>query len=1154
MVLTSNVIDAGVDLTLTPDTKTILSGESATHTISIENTGSHNDVYDLTATTGVLSSATIAVETGATETFTLTYTAPADGNYTSTVTATSTVDPATTAVSDSVVATTRVYLYDVSVAVTTSPLTVRLSEDVEHTFEITNNGNVPDKYTIEYAGLPAGTLSAATLRVEPGDTGTITFTSEAPAAGLTQLGTLTATSTQAPLLSGAETDNAVATTHVKTFIVTVLDEKDKALSETVTIEAGYIAHTFTVTNAGNDVDTYNIMMTGVGTYSDATLTIAAGETDTFTVNHDSSSAGIYASTVYVTSQGYTGTTETVKAKTFSVEAASHTQFAVTAGVDTYNALQTVGISIDVDASAPVTMDVYKLPANPRPELGESYSHIFGYFTITVTEKASITSATITFPYTEDDVTDYGLDETSISVQYWDESRWKRISSGTIDDELRTLTVDIPSVGWLDRSYEYDFRIGGDEEFFMPPPSPVLPTEEIEDLPSDEAADIVDDLTDDAAADVLENLETDTAAEIIEEIETEQAADIIEAVEVETAVEIIGAVETEQAADIMDSIQVEAAADIVEAAEVADIVEVLDAMDETVAADIVEAVEIETAVEIITEVETEGAADIMEQVEIETAVEIVEAAEVADIVEVLDAMDETVAAEIVEAVEIETAVEIITEVEAEGAADIMEQIDVVAAAEIIEAAEIVDIVDVLEEIEAEAAADIVEEVTLETAVEIITEITVEDAGEIFEEVEVETAVEIIGEIELEDAAGILEEVTTEAVGEIVEVLETEDAAEIINEVDDEKAGEILLEITAEAGAPVVEAMANADINKAAERVESAVKLKIAELDEETQAAFQEKLKDTIENVSVDSLVDLFIEIANLPDTPSTVAEIFEIIGISKTMGVVEGILTQGAYEELALVYSYLSEAKLAEIYTAMTTAARTAIFPYFDAATLGNLPELTTISVSTSVSPSTVESGSSVTVTAEVSNTGDETGDVRVTLKVSGAEVESEIVTLDAGDDTTLTWTVTETTPGTYTVDVNGDTATFTVEALPTPADIETSNLTVTPASIQAGDDVTVTVDVENSGEESGSYTVEVELDGTVEDSETVTLSGGASTTVTFTVTSETEGAHTVEVDSLSDSFTVEEAPAGIPWTTVIIGIVVLAAAAYFYLQSQKTEE
>ena len=424
----------------------------------------------------------------------------------------------------------------------------------------------------------------------------------------------------------------------------------------------------------------------------------------------------------------------------------------------------------------------------------------------------------------------------------------------------------------------------------------------------------------------------------------------------------------------------------------------------------------------------------------------------------------------------------------------------------------------------------------------------------EQVEIETAVDIVETVEIAEAAEIIEEVTTEKVAEIMESVEVDTAAEVINEVDDQKAGEILLEITAETGAPVVEAMANADITKAAERVESAVKLKIAELDDETKAVFEEKLKDTLESVSVDSLVDLFISIANLPDTPSTVADIFEIIDISKTMEVIEGILDQGAYEELALVYSYLSEGKLDEIYTAMTTAARTAVFPYFDAATLGNLPELTRIRVSTSVSPRTVESGTSVTVTAEVSNTGDETGDVRVTLKVNGAEVESEVVTLEADDDTTLTWTVTETTPGTYTVDVNGDTATFTVEAPPTPADIETSNLTVSPASIQAGEDVTITVDVENSGEESGSYTVEVELDGTVMDSESVTLSGGASTTVTFTVTSETEGAHTVEVDSLSGSFTVEEAPAAFPWATIMIGIVVIAVAAYFYLQSQKKEE
>ena len=172
----------------------------------------------------------------------------------------------------------------------------------------------------------------------------------------------------------------------------------------------------------------------------------------------------------------------------------------------------------------------------------------------------------------------------------------------------------------------------------------------------------------------------------------------------------------------------------------------------------------------------------------------------------------------------------------------------------------------------------------------------------------------------------------------------------------------------------------------------------------------------------------------------------------------------------------------------------------------------------------------------------------------GSTEESEIVTLDAGASTTLTWTITKTVAGSYTVDVNGDSASWTVEVPPTPAAFTLSNLSVSPASIQAGEDVTVTVEVENTGEESGSTTVEVELDGVEADSELVTLNGGASTTVSFTVTSETEGAHTVEVGSLSGDFTVEEAPPGTPWATYLIVVVVIAAAAYIYMQQQKKEE
>ncbi|MBT4292137.1 choice-of-anchor D domain-containing protein, partial [bacterium] len=126
------------------------------------------------------------------------------------------------------------------------------------------------------------------------------------------------------------------------------------------------------------------------------------------------------------------------------------------------------------------------------------------------------------------------------------------------------------------------------------------------------------------------------------------------------------------------------------------------------------------------------------------------------------------------------------------------------------------------------------------------------------------------------------------------------------------------------------------------------------------------------------------------------------------------------------------------------------------------------------------------------------------IAITGGDGTLSGATLTIGAGLTDTFTVTEpqtgalrdnvesTVSATSRADVTkSDTATadssfkdYAVEI--TPADIEVSNLTVTPSSVQAGDDVTVTVDVENSGEESGSYTVEVELDGTVEDSETVT--------------------------------------------------------------------
>lgn len=1049
---------ASYGVTITPATSEdiVLLGGDASHLFLITNTGSDRDVFSVNTTgAGVLNGTTVVLNSGASAVVELSLVAPAAGNHTETVMVASTLDPMLS-VSDTSVANTDVYSYASSVTCLTTPLTIRSGQNGVHTFNVTNLANVNDHFTVTYVGVPAGTLSAATISLGPNEWGLVTITYTNPAEGLGQVGTVNITSTLAPIIGGVSTDEATATTHVKTYGVTVVDEKDKTLSETVTLEGGNTVHTFTVNNTGNDVDDFTIVLTGDGVLNINTTNLASGVTDTFTVTHNTTTAGIYSSTVVVTSDGYGQATATVRAKSFAVVAANHTQSAVN-GVSMVNSTLKTGLMLTANTTAAVTVDIYKLPGNPRPEKSLSVDNALSFLTITVDDKSLVTSIDVSVVYRADEFEDNGLDTDTLSVYYWNEVKWKMLSNVDIDIGRQLVNFTIPNTAWLDRSYDFDFVVTVDEETIRisPPTPPVTPPPDVEipdDATSEEIGDAITDvITDDTTTEQIADIITDNT----EESTNEEVADIILTVVEDST--------TEEVAEIVTNV--------------------------------VEDLSSEDATEIVTDV-------------------------VSDL-------------------SVEETTEVVT--------------DVVADRPVEEAAEMV--ADIIVDEKATDAAEIIlgviEERPVEEKVEIIQAQTTENAAATLDEIVIDDAVEIMDSIiptveELEDA-------TEEEQAEIQ--VQVEAAAEMMNEVEPEKAAEVLLESTSsEKAKTIVEEMAKADIEKAAIRLEDAVKIqqKTGEITAEQKTAYRKQLKEIVQAGDPQAMADLFVAIANLPNTPSTVAEIFEIIDIENAMTIIDIVSAQGSHEELALVYSFLSDAKLTEIWTAMTSAVRTAVYPYFDAATLGNLPELTTFTVSMSVSPDTVETGDPVTVTATVSNTGDETGDIWVTM-TEGSTEESEVVTLDAGASTTLTWTITKASAGSYTVDVNGDSASFTVEAPPTPAAFTLSNLSVSPASIQAGEDVTVTVDVENTGEESGSTTVEVELDGVEADSELVTLNGGASTTVSFTVTSETEGVHTVDVGDLSEDFTVEEAPAGFPWTYVAIAVVIIAAAAYFYMQQQEQD-
>jgi hypothetical protein len=108
---------------------------------------------------------------------------------------------------------------------------------------------------------------------------------------------------------------------------------------------------------------------------------------------------------------------------------------------------------------------------------------------------------------------------------------------------------------------------------------------------------------------------------------------------------------------------------------------------------------------------------------------------------------------------------------------------------------------------------------------------------------------------------------------------------------------------------------------------------------------------------------------------------------------------------------------------------------------------------------------------------------------------------------------------------------------PEPAHFVPSGLSITPPEVKAGEAVTISLNVTNDGEESGTYTVELKINGSTVDSKIVTLDGGQGQAVSFAVSASEAGTYDASVAGLNGSFTVEKS--SIWWIYLIIAAVVI---------------
>jgi hypothetical protein len=109
---------------------------------------------------------------------------------------------------------------------------------------------------------------------------------------------------------------------------------------------------------------------------------------------------------------------------------------------------------------------------------------------------------------------------------------------------------------------------------------------------------------------------------------------------------------------------------------------------------------------------------------------------------------------------------------------------------------------------------------------------------------------------------------------------------------------------------------------------------------------------------------------------------------------------------------------------------------------------------------------------------------------------------------------------------------------PTPAAFIITNISISPDTPALDETVTITVDVTNTGETEGTYTVVLRINGEVEATQSITLDGGESGEVVFTTTKDEAGDYTVDINGQSASFSVAQ-PVRLALILGVIGGVIL---------------
>ena len=174
-----------------------------------------------------------------------------------------------------------------------------------------------------------------------------------------------------------------------------------------------------------------------------------------------------------------------------------------------------------------------------------------------------------------------------------------------------------------------------------------------------------------------------------------------------------------------------------------------------------------------------------------------------------------------------------------------------------------------------------------------------------------------------------------------------------------------------------------------------------------------------------------------------------------------------------------------------------------------------------INPEEVNPGQPVKISCLVTNIGSEAGNY--TVHLGGDFVGEQTVTLGPGESKEVSFEVTLTVTGTYSVTVDGLSGSFKVTTAPV-ADIRVENLRIVPTQVVIDNLVLIYVDIHNYSNFTGSRTIILTIDGFSATPRAPIIGPGQVKTESYGWSTHEPGTYQVSVGGLTGTLSVITAP------------------------------